>query len=195
MKKQKIQFIGVLCILVLCIAGYFLAKDLKTKQEKADTEDSAKTNVTQVTEDDVVKMEYLYDGKNISLVKKEDTWYDEADQSIVLSQSDINGMLSYACNITASTVIDEPESLDSYGLSNPSNTISLTLSDGSVVQILIGDYLDITGEYYAMIPGDSNVYTVSSYVATSFEKSIEDLLDTTDATTEETATEETTTEE
>ena len=36
--------------------------------------------------------------------------------------------------------------------------------------------MDMTGEYYALVAGDSKVYTISSYIASIFEKSLDDLI-------------------
>lgn len=36
--------------------------------------------------------------------------------------------------------------------------------------------MDMTGEYYALVAGDSKVYTISSYIASVFEKSLDDLI-------------------
>ena len=35
--------------------------------------------------------------------------------------------------------------------------------------------MDMTGEYYALVAGDSKVYKISSYIASVFEKSLDDL--------------------
>ena len=36
--------------------------------------------------------------------------------------------------------------------------------------------MDMTGEYYALVAGDSKVYKISSYIASIFEKSLDDLI-------------------
>lgn len=36
--------------------------------------------------------------------------------------------------------------------------------------------MDMTGEYYALVAGDSKVYKISSYIASVFEKSLDDLI-------------------
>lgn len=185
MKKQKIQIFILMVILVFCILGYFIIKN--SNQNKEEVEDTSIT-VTDVASENVVEMEYIYDGKTITFIKENDTWYDKEDKSIPIMQSEITTMLNYACKITTNTSIPDAEDLSVYGLLNPANMVSLTLTDGSVVQLMIGDYLSITGEYYAKTAGDDTVYTIPSYCVAAFEKSVDDLTEVTETeieTTEE----------
>lgn len=190
MKKQNAQMIVLLTILILCVCGYFVVKSIPEEESKVTSESYTVSNVV---EEDVIGISYFYEGNIIDLVKENDTWTLKEDASLGLDQATIESMLGYVCSITTDTVIDSPDSLAEYGLSNPSNTICLTLSDESVVQILIGDYMDMTGEYYALLAGDANVYTISSYIPVAFEKSVDELIiieETIEETTEEMTVEE-----
>lgn len=182
MKKQKVQIWIFLIVLVICVFGYLAAKQLPEEETAVSSE--AQT-VSNVVKENVVELSYIYEGEIIELVKNEDAWQLKEDDSIKLDQDQIETMLGYVCSISTDTVIEEPEDLVNYGLSNPANTICLTLKDGGVVQLLIGDCMDITGEYYALLAGDPKVYTISSYIVTNFEKSLDELIDTTEETTEE----------
>ena len=174
MKKQQAQMLILFCILVLCVGGYLVAGTLPEEEEITVT--SKSYTVTNVNEDEIVEMTYLYEGQIIELVKENDIWKSKEDAALNLNQSVIENMVGYAAKITTDTVIEEPEALADYGLSNPANTICLTLSDNSIMQVLVGDYLDITNENYILLAGDSKVYTISSYIINSFNKSIEDLI-------------------
>lgn len=178
MKKQKVQLIVVAILLVLCIAGYFIIKNVNKNTEQEAT--TTTITVTNVESDNVKEIEYIYNGEAIAFIKDGDTWYYKNDKNITILQSEITTMLGYVCNVMTSTKIDNPEVLSVYGLDNPENTISMTLSDGSVVQIIVGDYLSITGEYYAMTSGDDAVYTIPSYCVSAFGKSIDELTETTE---------------
>lgn len=174
MKKQKIQIGIFLVVLVVCIFGYLAAKQLPKEEETAVSSESQ--TVSNIDKEDVAGLSYLYEGEIIELVKNGETWQAKNDTSLQMDQEQIETMLGYVCNVTTDTVIDEPEELANYGLSNPANTICLTLGDESVIQLLIGDCMDITGEYYALLAGDPKVYTISSYIVTNFEKSLEELV-------------------
>lgn len=194
MKKQNAQMIILLTILLLCVCGYFLVKMMPKEDEEVISDSYTVTNVVQ---EDVVGMSYLHEGKIVELIKENNIWKVKENCSLNLDQTVIEGMLGDICSITTDTVIEEPETLAEYGLSNPSNTVCLTLSDQSIIQVLIGDYVDLTAEYYALLAGDSKVYTIPSYVAVTFEKSVEELLvkeeennsETSKETTEENAEE------
>ncbi len=189
MRKQNIQMLVLVSILVLCILGYLLVKAMPEEETQVNSQSHMVTNVIQ---EDVVEISYLYEGDIIELAKENDMWVVKENMTWNLEQSMIDTMLGYICSITTDTVIEDPQSLEEYGLLNPSNTICLTLSDGGVVQLLIGDYINMTGEYYALLAGDVNVYTVSSYIPMAFEKSVEELLvieEAAEETTEETPVE------
>ena len=184
MKKQKRQFFIIVCILVFCVGGYLIAKNIPKEEET--TVGTESRTVTSITQSEVSGLSYLYEGNIIELIKEDGIWKSSEDKNLSLDQTVISNMLSYVCSITTDTVIENPESLAEYGLTNPENTISLTLADGSLVQLLIGDYLDINGEYYALLAGDTNVYTISSYIPSTFNKSLDMLIVTEEETTQET---------
>jgi len=183
MKKQKRQFLIIICILVLCVGGYFAAKNIPEEEEIAVGTESH--TVTSITESEVTGISYLYDGDIVELVKEDEVWKSKDDKSLSLEQTAVTTMLSYVCSITTDTVIENPQNTDEFGLNNPENTICITLADKSSVQLMIGDYLDITGEYYAQIAGDENVYTISSYIPSYFHKSVDMLVESEDETTQE----------
>lgn len=182
MKKQKRQFFIIVCILVLCVGGYLVAKYIPEEEET--TVGTESHTVTSIVEDNVTGLSYLYEGDIVDLIKEDDVWKSSEDKSLSLDQTVVSNMLSYVCSITTETVIENPENISEYGLNNPQNTICLTLVDGSSVQLLIGDYLDIAGAYYAQLAGDANVYTVSSYIPSAFSKSLDMLIVTEEETTE-----------
>lgn len=182
MRKQKKQFLIIICVLVLCMGGYFMAKNMPKEEESA--VGAEKHTVTSVVQDDITEISYLYEDSIVELVKEDGVWKSKEDKSLSLDQTAVTTMLSYVCSITTDVVIENPENVDDYGLNSPENTICLTLADGGNIQLLIGDYLDITGEYYAQIAGDTNVYTISSYIPSYFHKSIDMLVETVEETTE-----------
>ena len=185
MKKQKKQFFIIICILVLCVGGYFVAKNLPDEEEETTVGTQSHT-VTSIVQDNVTGLSYLYEGDIVDLVKEDGVWKSSEDKSLSLDQTAVSNMLSYACSITTETVIENPESVSEYGLTNPQNTICLTLTDGSSVQLLIGDYLDIAEAYYAQLAGDANVYTIANYIPSAFSKSLDMLVAAEEETTEAT---------
>ncbi|WP_320912192.1 DUF4340 domain-containing protein, partial [Eisenbergiella porci] len=78
-----------------------------------------------------------------------------------------------------------PENLAEYGLDNPAGTITAVLENGSSVILHVGNKNDITGDYYVRLEGNSQVYAVSSYIVTAFDREAADFIEETPETTEE----------
>ena len=184
MKKQKIQMIVILVLLVLCAGGYFFVThhDLSGEEEEVDV---ATLRLTEAEADSINKITYYYEGKLLSFIKEDDTWYYEDDKSIELSQTDVSNLASYICSVSPNSVIDDPSELSEYGLENPANTITFYTEDGDSQTIYIGDYFEMEGDYFAKAEGDDTIYTISSYYATTFTKSLEELTASEETETEE----------
>lgn len=201
MRKQKIQFIVLAVILIVCIGGYFGITSYYKNKESNEKEASTIKVLEIENYKDLTKVSYNYEDATINLVKKDNKWKDESDTSKNLDSNNINSeMLSTLVEIDASTKIDSPEDISQYGFTKDSdgnitgktNSISVTDNDGKVNKIYIGSTnpYDST-KYYMMVNDDTNVYVVDSTVNDAFSKDVEELEEET--TTVEETTEETTT--
>ena len=173
MRKQKIQFIVLAVILIVCIGGYFGITSFYKNKESNEKDK------------DLTKVSYNYEDATINLVKKDNKWKDESDTSKNLDSNNINSeMLSTLVEIDASTKIDSPEDISQYGFTKDSdgnitgetNSITVTDNDGKVNKIYIGSTnpYDST-KYYMMVNDDTNVYVVDSIVNDAFSKDVEEL--------------------
>ena len=70
MRKQNIQMLVLVSILVLCILGYLLVKAMPEEETQVNSQSHMVTNVIQ---EDVVEISYLYEGDIIELAKENDT--------------------------------------------------------------------------------------------------------------------------
>ena len=184
MRKQKIQFIVLAVILIVCIGGYFGITSYYKNKESNEKEASTIKVLEIENYKDLTKVSYNYEDATISL-----------DSNNINSQ-----MLSTLVEIDASTKIDSPEDISQYGFTKDSdgnitgetNSITVTDNDGKVNKIYIGSTnpYDST-KYYMMVNDDTNVYVVDSTVNDAFSKDVEELEEET--TTVEETTEETTT--
>ena len=85
--------------------------------------------------------------------------------------------MEYAlADITATRALKNVTDFTQYGLDEPQSVISYTTADGASVEILTGDYNDVSGEYYAQLAGEHTVYTVSGDYMKDFQYTIDDLL-------------------
>lgn len=179
MKKQRIQMIIILVLLVICACGYYFVShnDLEETEEV----NVSTIHLTNAQADSIENLSFYYNGELQKYTKENDIWYFESDKSLEISQSDLKNMVTYICSISPSKVISDPSGLEEYGLDNPANTISFTTTDGVTQTLYIGDYFDMDGTNFARIDGDNNVYTVASYYANTFAKNVSDLVVTEEA--------------
>ena len=189
MKKQKIQLIVLLVVLIACIGGYFGASAFsKKKQAEEDSEESytalALEEDAEITEIDVTGSETSY-----NLKKEDDTWKfaDNADAKV--KESNVSTMTSDLAEITGDNEIADVTDFAQYGLDDPQLTIHFALSDGTSHTIKIGDKNSTISRYYLQVDDSTTIYTVTSTLYTAFNKTVDDLTDTSEESSEEESTE------
>lgn len=76
-------------------------------------------------------------------------------------------------------VVENPESLEDFGLDSPQLTVTFgaDTSGATPSRLVFGDETPISGRYYAMIGGSSDVLTVRSFLYTTLDKELYDLRD------------------
>ena len=193
MKKQIIQLSVVVCVLVVCILGYFIIKGQFDKKNE-EKENQGKTTV--FTLDDyknTKKFSYKYDGNTLTLENNNGTWKLKENTKLKIDKSVIESeMLKELVEIQTSDVISGVEDLSDYGFSKKdgkisptTNTIKVTDSNEKSNVIYIGSVNPYDSTlYYIMIKGDDNIYTVSSDFVEAFNKGRSDLKKEEETTTE-----------
>ena len=124
------------------------------------------------------------DGSSVSLVKEDDTWHLKDDTETALVQDTIENIADTVSDVQAERQIEDPDSLESYGLDSPAYTITVTGEDGTTETIYIGDGAD--SDYYMTAGDKENVYTVSSSLPNVLEMNTENLKETETEDTEST---------
>lgn len=166
MRKKNIQLIVLAVICIACIGGYFLLKNMDFSQEEETTE----TVVTDFSKDDVKELTVSGD-YDLHFVKEEDIWTETSIPEETIRESSINYLLTLIDNITTTeTVVEAPEDLSAYGLEEPVRTIRAVLNDDTAITIYAGSESSLLSKHYIQVEGDPNVYLVSSYIVTEFEK-------------------------
>ena len=201
MKKQIIQLSVVVCVLVVCILGYFIIKGQFDKKNE-EKENQGKTTV--FTLDDyknTKKFSYKYDGNTLTLENNNGTWKLKENTKLKIDKNVIESeMLKELVEIQTSDVISGVENLSDYGFSKKdgnisptTNTVKVTDSNGKSSVIYIGSANPYDSTlYYIMIKGDENIYTVSSDFVEAFNKGRSDLKKEEETTKESVTTESTT---
>ena len=201
MKKQIIQLSVVVCVLVVCIFGYFIIKGQFDKKNE-EKENQGKTTI--FTLDDyknTKKFSYKYDGNTLTLENNNGTWKLKENTKLKIDKNVIESeMLKELVEIQTSDVISGVENLSDYGFSKKdgnisptTNTVKVTDSNGKSSVIYIGSANPYDSTlYYIMIKGDDNIYTVSSDFVEAFNKGRSDLKKEEETTKESVTTESTT---
>ena len=162
MKKQKVQVIVLAVLCLICAGGYFWIRSRDFETEEVIPE----TVVTDFEPGDVTEL--IVTGDN--------------------EQDSVNMLLSQISSITTQeTVVESPEDLAQYGLEEPFRTIEAKFADGTSVTILAGSESPLLSKYYIQVQDDPNVYLISSYIVTDFDKTAEEFVE--EETTEEEETE------
>ena len=174
MKKQRKQLVIMAVFLGFLICAYFgLGVYNDTQAQKEEEEQTV--IVTNFDYEDVVAFSYDYNEETYTFTKTDDVWTYDQKPGFDVDESLVESMLATAGSLLGEEIITEYESIETYGFDTPQKTLSFTLSDGSTINIQIGDYNDIVGYYYLMIDGDSNLYLVDGTLLSTFEVSYTEL--------------------
>lgn len=173
MKQKKGLIILLAVLLVLCIV-YFALRSYNQSQKEAEQAKAEAEKIQVVDIENPVEITYSSeDGSSVSLVKEDDTWHLKDDTETALVQDTIENIADTVSDVQAERQIEDPDSLESYGLDSPVYTITVTGEDGTTETIYIGDGAD--SDYYMTTGDKENVYTVSSSLPNVLEMNTDNL--------------------
>ena len=133
--------------------------------------------ISSVDSDQITAISYEKDGKSLSFMKEDGTWYDAEDKSFPVDQDSLTTMTNALGAVSATRKLDSPEDLSEYGLDSPVLTVRYTASDGKEAEFTVGDTNDAAGGSYLKISGDDAVYLVASDFSDTFNSDIYQLAD------------------
>ena len=196
MKKQKIQMLVLLAILVVLAAGFLGIRQYNQMQSEEPQEETGIT-VVDIAVEDIVRFSYDYEDVTYTFEKEEDTWYAAEDHSLNLVQTSVNSMITDVGPLVAEQVIENVTDMSQYGLAQPSRTISFETASESYI-FYVGDFNDVSSVYYLCRPSETTVYVVPALTVNRFNRTLEELVEeeeeSTETATETSETEETVTE-
>ena len=179
MKRAKKLYI-LLGVLVAVCAITFGVSRYQTRQEEIKNSGEV---ILEVPTDSVESLSWDVGDRSFSFHKEttegdtdsESIWIYDEDDVFPVDKTKINNLLSCFESLTAAFVIENPEDLGQYGLTDPSCTINF--SDGETsYTVLLGDYSPMDSQRYASI-GDGNVYLVSEDPMEEFDVELSKMLD------------------
>lgn len=166
-KKKAGTLLILLGVLILMILLYLLVMNKNKNKEEEVTEDTI--TLSSIDSDTVTEITYTWNDTTLTYMKSADTWVDKSDAKAPINQDNITNMLSQVASLSADKiVVREPEDLAEYGLEDPALLVKLTCEDGTTFELNLGDALGVGTGYYAKLPDENTVYTVTSGVYSAF---------------------------
>lgn len=155
------------------------SEDAKAKSPAKETKD-APPKVLSLTEPDIRQIELKHKDGEDTIVKKDDSgkWSIVAPKPLPADQAAVGGITSAVTNLTAERIVDDaPTDIPSYGLQPAVIEVHITMKDGKVNTLLLGDDTPTKNGNYAMVGGDKRLFTLSTFNKGNFDKSTKDLRD------------------
>ncbi len=188
MRMYKAVIISVV-VLAVGIAGFFIVREIVERNTPAKIYE-LNTVITNGRSDDITELTIYNNGIMMPMQLRSETVYDNnGDKKIIeawylvneentkLSQRIIDGIVIASSNLVAAEVIEsEVEDLSQYGLDG-SYYVEGKTEKGIAYKIILGSILYNREGYYAMLEGDTTVYSISVYSANQLYASRAELLD------------------
>lgn len=168
----------LIAAVILCGLGGLIWWANKHPQEST-TSASATTKILSVPDAQIQSVEIRKkDSTGLTLSKDKGKWQITAPQTYAADQDAVTSMVSSLSDVTAESVIEEhPKNPATFGLTNPDVTVTAHEKDGKTAEIYLGDDVPGSSEIYARVGKDPKVYSVSSSIKSSFNKTVNDLRD------------------
>lgn len=173
--KKRNTLIALLAILVLVCGAYFGVLKYNEAQESQETQEQDES-IPIIEMSDVVAVSYENETAKLSFEKQEDEWICVDQEDFPLMQNRINSIANAMKEMDANRKLDDTSDLAQYGLDQGTKTVTAKDSNGNTKTLKIGNVNEYTGDYYAMVDGDSSIYTISESIVNYTNYTLDDLL-------------------
>jgi hypothetical protein len=140
----------------------------------------APPKILSLTQSDIAKLTILRKDQPTETLTRDNSglWQITAPQPLAADQDSVSSLLSAVSSLNAERLLeDKVSNLASYGLAAPAVQVDVTLKDNKSKKLLIGDPTPSGNAFYAVLDGDPRLFTVTSSVKSSLDKSSDDLRD------------------
>ena len=162
-KKRSIVVplgVGIVVLLALVALGAWFYLQWQQKGEEPKTQS---LTVIQLNTEELRKITYTDFQSTVTLRKKKGKWYRAKNPDFPLDQFQTENMVKAFSQITATSMIADPDSLPSYGLMNPMYMITLTDKRKNDTVVKIGNMAGAS-DYYLTVDEGKTIYTVGSHL-------------------------------
>lgn len=167
-KRNAITLVSLLLALAALIGFYYWYSHRPVKdnqQEATNTIALATIDTTQIS-----SMHYVMSDADLTLILQNGTWISKDEPGRPITQGNVTDMLRVIKDIKADRIInDKPDNLADFGLAQPKEELDVTLNDGTVTTIKIGDVAGASLGYYGMVNNDGKVYLLPIEIGTALQ--------------------------
>ncbi len=176
MKQGRLLAVSVLLAI---LAGLFWWLNKREASATKPPVTPATTKIVDLPQDQIQSLTIEKLGSEpIELKRTESKWSLTGPKALPADQDAVSSLVSTFASLNADKVLeDKAASVDQYGLTKPSLSVTATKKDGKTVKLLVGDETPTNSGSYAELAGDPRVFLVASYSKTSLDKSENDLRD------------------
>ncbi len=174
------RLIAAAVVLAALAATLYWSNHRAPIEEAAKLAANAPPKILSLKEDDVTKLEVKKkDGDDIVLARTGPAnWKITSPKPGFADEDPVSTIVRNLSSLDADRLIEDKASdLKPYGLATPAVEVSATGKDGKTQTILVGDDTPAAGDAYAKLENDPRVFSISSSIKTSFDKSLKDLRD------------------
>ena len=152
------------------------------KKEKADAgkpPSDAAPKILSIPDDQFKQIQLVKKAGETTTVSRADgKWQIVQPKPLGADQDSVGSLVSSLSSLASDRVIDDkPSDFAIYGLTSPSEQVTITRKDGKVRTLLVGNDTPTGAGAYAKVDNDPRVFTIASYVKTSLDKTSKDLRD------------------
>lgn len=181
-KSAKVMTVLVIVLLVL-VSVLHMVKSFNKLQSEALPEE-ANITILDIAKEDIIKLTYEYEGETLVFEKTDDVWYYAPDHSLTIAQYMISNILGELAPLQAIQVVEDVDNMAMYGIVDESRVVTFETAE-ETYSFAIGVYNETTNVSYIAMPGEDDVYVVEGTTVTVFDKSLEDVVETTGEATAE----------
>lgn len=165
-----------LLIAAVVLAGLGGAIWWSEKQEEAKKDQpdpKAPPKILSLSEESLERVEIERPGEPAVVLTKDasGTWSIAAPVQLPADSQPVTAITASVTNLSSDRVIDENlTDLAAYGLEPPQLSLKLTMKDGAVHRLRIGEDTPDRSATYVSVDGDSRLFAMSAYHKTNFDK-------------------------
>ncbi len=170
------KMLALLIVLVVMLGGYYAVQQMN--QTTSVSETSGTFDLTAKTSDDLTQISWTKDDTTFTFKLNEDGEWETTDSPAwPVDQSTVQGLADKLLALQGTRKLEDVTNLSDYGLDEPVISVTATWSDASTTTYTMGDATPFADGYYLKLSTqDDVIYTISSSLSGTFNKTQKDLV-------------------